>query len=447
MKLLLCLLFVLSGCANPGNPNRHSAKNANGFNWDSKFISVMQGPATATSTVVNFIIPKGYEFDLVISEKVSGNIIQQAVKNTKTTSRDFSPWVIVEAELHQLKADIAYNLDIEVIRGKKSWKERREFSTLNTSKNDYKFLLASCMSDTFAYIGDRAWPSVLKHNPDFYFLIGDQVYADVYNDRYLNIPADARRVWERFVDSRMRLALYRQIRLRPIYAVWDDHDFGDNNGDKTYPYKDETKKIFKTFFPLLDSTNIEVGPGVSYRLKLGQHMFHFLDDRTFRDNNDNSEGHHFGPRQTTWLMQGLAASKEVGGHWIISGDQFFGGYHPYESFEGNHPVQFKEFMNLIKNSGKKVIFVSGDRHLAEIMQVEKELLGYTTYEVTSSGIHSMVFPGSLAKAPNKRRIGGVDGRYNFAIVSTQLNQNVLSLQFTSFDQDNRQLLQKKLIVK
>ena len=32
-----------------------------------------------------------------------------------------------------------------------------------------------------------------------------------------------------------------------VIGVWDDHDFGVNDGDKTYPYKHETRDIFLDF--------------------------------------------------------------------------------------------------------------------------------------------------------------------------------------------------------
>jgi len=31
----------------------------------------------------------------------------------------------------------------------------------------------------------------------------------------------------------------------PIVAIWDDHDYGQDNSDSTYRYKEEAKKVFK----------------------------------------------------------------------------------------------------------------------------------------------------------------------------------------------------------
>lgn len=32
-----------------------------------------------------------------------------------------------------------------------------------------------------------------------------------------------------------------------IIGVWDDHDYGINDGDKTYPFKNQTREVFLDF--------------------------------------------------------------------------------------------------------------------------------------------------------------------------------------------------------
>ena len=41
---------------------------------------------------------------------------------------------------------------------------------------------------------------------------------------------------------------------------------------------------------------------------------------------------HFGAEGERWLSEQLAQSKEP--TFLVSGDQFFGGYHPFESYRG-----------------------------------------------------------------------------------------------------------------
>ena len=443
MKLLM--LFILSACA--VTPIKNRGMQNPDFNWNSSFISVMQGPTTKTSSIINFVMPKNAEYDLVVLEKNSGKIILNAIYGKKTSSRKYSPWKVVELEIHNLKFNTEYQLQIEITDGRKKLLETRYFSTLDTENQNLNFMLGSCMSDSFSEVGDVIWPAILARNPQFYFLIGDQVYADVYSSRYLGIPADPRHVWERYIDSRFSVALFRQKKLKPVYAIWDDHDFGENDGGKSYPYKNEVKDIFRTFYPLSNSPQIEQGPGVAFSLKLGNQKFYFLDDRTFRDSNEEKNGYHFGPEQRQWLFNSLKNYSSQTGIWLISGDQFFGGYHPFESFEGNHNFQFKEFLNQLKATGKRVVFASGDRHLVEYMKIDSQELGHTTFELTSSGIHSSLYPGALKSAPNPRRIGGVDGVNNFAIINSQVTENGFLIKMNSFNESNQLLIGKEFLIK
>lgn len=448
--LLVFLVFGLASClvsCSSVSPIANQNVKSENFNWDPLFISVMQGPTTKTSSIINFVMPKNYEYDLVVTEKLTNKIIQDAVYGQRISSKKYSPWKVVELELKNLKLDTSYFLQIEISDGRKKLIEKREFSTLDTDKKDLKFMLGSCMSDGYADVGNLIWPAILKHDPQFYLLIGDQVYADIYSSRYLGVSSDPRHVWERYIDSRLSLAIFRQKKLRPVYAIWDDHDYGVNNGDKSYPHKYEVKKIFRDFYPLSDDINIASGPGTSFSLELGGQKFYFLDDRTFRDANDQKDGYHFGYQQSQWLFDSIKKFSNTNGVWLISGDQFFGAYHPYESFEGNHPERFNYFLNTLKEIGKKVVFISGDRHLVELMQIESEALGYTSYELTSSGIHSTIYPGSLAKAPNTRRIGGVDGVNNFAIIQSTSSPGNFQIKMESYNEKNELLLSKNLEIK
>lgn len=442
---LLILLSFLAACSST-NPLKMN-QNAEGFNWEDNFISIMQGPSVEDRTVINFMIPKSLKYEVIVFEKIGRKVLPDAVASESTFTRDYSPWKVIEVEVSGLKTGVDYLFVVNLYNGKSSITEVREFSTLNTSDKNLKFMIASCMSDSYAYVGNLSWPSVLKNDPQFYLLIGDQVYADIYGFRYLNVAADERQLWQRYVSSRNSLALYRQQKLKPIYALWDDHDYGKNNGDKTYKYKNEAKSIFRNFFPVPNYSNINLGPGVSFSMEMGSQNFYFLDNRYFRDSNENKSGEHFGQEQTRWFFEQLNSSKQNLGHWIISGDQFFGGYHPFESFEGNHPEKFKLFLDGIRKSKKKVVFVSGDRHLVELMKIDQKEIGHQTYEFTSSGFHSHLYPGALIGSKNMRRMDGVDGRYNFAIMESKVSNENFEIFFRSMSQTNLTLLKHNLQVK
>jgi hypothetical protein len=123
-----------------------------------------------------------------------------------------------------------------------------------------------------------------------------------------------------------------------------------------------------------------------------------MDDRSFRDP-QTEKASYWGNRQKEWLLAKLGESKTPA--WIVNGNQFFGGYLKKESFEHNYRADFRHFVDSLKNTEAPVAFASGDVHFSEVMKLEKALLGYSTYEFTSSSMHSYSHNG---QRKNPRRL-------------------------------------------
>ena len=202
-----------------------------------------------------------------------------------------------------------------------------------------RFAVGSCMDD--AYDGDAIWRSLLAQKPELLFLIGDNVYADkritghnLHTDQ-MSAPQKVARpsdMWQRYLETRSKLLLFRTKHLVPVIATWDDHDYGMNNGCIEYPFKKEAKSIFKAFFIGQESSNFKPsGIGVSSLFTLGNFSFFMLDNRSFRTpRGKKSPQHHFGKKQLQWLWRNMQGKKHA---LLFSGDQFFADYHRFESFQ------------------------------------------------------------------------------------------------------------------
>jgi hypothetical protein len=59
-------------------------------------------------------------------------------------------------------------------------------------------------------------------------------------------------------------------------------------------------------------------------------------------------------------------------------------------------------------------FGSGDVHFSEVMEIEAAELGYPTFEIVSSSIHSYTFPGHENRFSNPRRRASTSS-HNFVI--------------------------------
>ena len=396
--VFLCLLFSCSG---------QTITSKKKYNF-----SVLQGSTDHESTVIRVVYPKLLKTHYEITDNKNNIVESFKVQSFQHQGSEFK---VDHLLISKLKSNTDYHL--KVSSPQKNWNETRIFKTLDLEKSSYDILIASCMSDTYNQIGDIIWPQAFSLGPDITFLIGDNLYADVYSGVYLGslIQTSPDHLWARHVDHAMNLAIYKQKRLIPTFTIWDDHDYGINDGGNKYQYKKESLSIYQTFFPAKTNSIFETSKwGLSSTLKLQNTLFHFLDGRYYKGTPKEKNSHQFHPNQLTWLYQNIKTSEQ---NWIISGTQFFGGYHPYESFEGHHPEQFKSFIKKLSSLNKQYQFLSGDRHLIEVMKIPQSKLPKSSYEFTVSGVHSKMYPGSLKRSPNKYRINGFDGIANFGIIN------------------------------
>ena len=93
------------------------------------------------------------------------------------------------------------------------------------------------------------WKVVARHNPDLFFWLGDNIYGDSPRGDVLAEEYRRQRGVASFVPVAARI---------PQLAVWDDHDFGINDGDRTFLAKDESLAVFKRYW-----ANPDYGKGLA----------------------------------------------------------------------------------------------------------------------------------------------------------------------------------------
>lgn len=405
-------------------------------------LSIMQGVTTASTA----------RFAVLVERNASYRYFIRSLQAPKGTFEELKP--IREGRSDSAQAiDVlqANNLEpklyqLVVVDDQARLVDIRTFAPLDLKKQKARVALISCMDDSFEKEQKAIWPEVFAQQPDVLFLIGDTSYADKGLGR-LGAPTE-KDLWSRYSETRSKLAAFKAPRLVPIIAVWDDHDYGQNDGDRNFSLKDQARKVFDTFFPQSpEGEHFQRGPGVGSHLKAFGLHFVFLDDRTFRSPNgqDIPDQTHFGEEQEKWLAEILEKAK--GPAVLISGDQFFGGYHSFESYQGSHPKRFERHLKEWRKSPVPLVFWSGDRHLAEITQVSPQDLGYRTYELTSSGLHAKVYSNTMKRNPNPNQVVGQDGELTYMIIDlTSARPNQVSLNVTSWGLSNKKLFSKQLSV-
>ncbi len=378
-------------------------------------LPILQGTTNKTSTQVSIV--KKTNSSLKVRLKDKDTIIPATWQ--EVINYGSSQWSVLKLNYSHLKLGRTYILEVhegdELV-------DRRSLETLDTDMKKPKIAVASCIEDSRLEEQKDMWGSLLARQPDLIFLIGDNTYGDWRKGTPILIPRPSD-LWERYMETFNAVDLYKAEKLIPIFATWDDHDYGVNDAGAAMGWKKESKKIFFAVYPQEEVDGfLEHGPGVSSSFEAFKQRFVFLDNRSFRSKKDlkGHHGTHFGEIQETWLWQQLSDETPT---WLISGDQFFGAHHPFESYAGNHSKSFDDFKENLRQIPTQVLFVSGDRHLTELQKIPKTVLGYETFEVTSSGIHSKMFPETIKKFPSPYMVAGQSGILNYVMIESEVSKS------------------------
>lgn len=488
MKIFFLFPFLLFGCAfgvgtgmlaqYSGTPPLDASQLKRNCEMEDAAACLLAGSPTpipvARVPIIQGVAPQGRAVFVALRPKLQKGLWflfdrytfeLKPVPVVETKEMPTNSFGIEQLELSGLDSERNYELILTDEKG--ILLDHRIFKTLKTEGALKKFALLSCSNDFFQIQQKKQWADLLAQKPDLIISMGDNVYADSRAGIPLPSPLSPALLWERYVETRNNLDIFKTEELIPFVTTWDDHDFGAGNGDGSYPFKEEARSIHMAFFPFLSNADsLRDGPGVSKSLRIGNQTFVLFDNRTFRTadaappicqkkneplcgnqtNKDQKDATHFGRIQEQWAEDLLKHTK--GTVWLISGDQWFGAHHPFESYEGNHPRSFKAFLEKIRSevSDNKlsVIFASGDRHLAEIQRVNP-FPRYKTYEITTSAIHAKVYADTLKKFPARYPIAGAGGVVNYMIIQTSPKGSELEIAVETRG-EGRTLLQNNLIV-
>lgn len=273
-------------------------------------------------------------------------------------------------------------------------------------------------------------------SPKAFVFLGDNIYADTYDSMRINAAYQALACNPNFQ------ALKRSV---PLYATWDDHDYGMDDVGKYYPLKEASKRMFTSFFKPPNLTQLLSHQGIYqsylFRYRGKKIQLILLDTRTFRsslkrinvqsEENDsyysyerlyqpsfNADSTMLGADQWSWLAEQLKVKSAV--TIIGSSTQYATEYNGYETW-ANFPLEQERMVQLIESMRKEhVVFISGDVHYAELSKVCNA--SYPLYDLTSSGIsESWGFA-----APNVHREEGPIMENNFGVLRIQPWRNELT---------------------
>lgn len=221
--------------------------------------------------------------------------------------------------------------------------------------------------------GDQTiWRAVMGKKPDLFILMGDNIYSDSTE------PSKQRAMYLKFrADPHFR-ALAAGT---PIYAVWDDHDYGTNDSDRTQRGKERSLRTFMEVWanPMAQTQG---APGIWTRFNIGPAEFFLMDVRYHRSPNEDPDGPEktmLGAEQFSWLKQSLSSSQTLfkfpvsGSSWNCGGPEAWNHTftHEYDALLAHIAAQRL----------RGVILLGGDQHVCKIAVRPKESWsGYDLHE-------------------------------------------------------------------
>ncbi len=284
--------------------------------------------------------------------------------------------------------------------------ERRQFSTMSESNgvgDPLRIALISCQNDR--YVGDQAdmWAAVAKSTPEIMIFNGDSCYVDQRS------RGTVEGMWDRHVETRKMFDVFKWDRLVPILTTWDDHDTGENDSNSSNPYLTVAHENFEAMFGSDPVDGHNQSPGMAYTFDTNGMRFVMLDGRSSK-----TPSQIYSTSDEAWIAKAIATSP--GPTWLVNGIQFFGGYLTMStSVEDTSADQLWRILKMGRNANVPIMFMSGDVHFSELMELEPELLGYKSYELTSSPLYSRTFPGIQYRSHNGRRLES-SARYNYLAI-------------------------------
>lgn len=393
------------------------AKSSLSFGWNStpsaappSGFSILQGMTDETTAQFSVVLPKSQELRIEVSKSAVMSVPAVATRAT-------SPFAVHKFTVDGLQLGEEYTL--RIVNDSGEVKDERTFRALDRSPRPVKVAYLSCAMDHM-HKAD-VWNVLGEQKPDVCFFLGDNVYADRKTLYEKVKDVDPVLLWDRYVQTRNKVSFYYQKQLIPVLAIWDDHDFGGNNSDKTYPFAAESHEIFETFFAQSSRPSLLTGPGIARRFDAFGADFWLLDDRTYRDAPDVN-GSMWGIEQESWIEANLRPRASM----MLNGSLFFGAYaEGLDSAEGQYATSFGALKDCLRTSGALSAFVSGDVHYSEIMKIEKEQVGHETFEIVASCIHSLTFPGIHDRYQNPRRVIA-DSTPNFILFDGRFSDNAIN---------------------
>lgn len=231
---------------------------------------------------------------------------------------------------------------------------------LNHFTSDYSIAFGSCNRQS---LPQEFWQQILSSKPDIWFGLGDNIYADTTKKKILINK----------YDQLNNSSFYQQFKKKiPIESIWDDHDYGINNGGKNYKLKEDAQEVFLDFndVPYDDERRSRQGIYYSKTWTINNKKIkaYFLDCRFFKDKPYKSYSDILGKEQWGWFEDELYLSPGDINIIVSPIGILKNKLHVTEDWD-DYKVAKDNLIHLIeKYNPPGLFFLSGDKHFGAFIE-------------------------------------------------------------------------------
>ncbi len=258
-----------------------------------------------------------------------------------------------------------------------------------------KMIFTSCMrADIFR--DQPQWTEAAKFEPDYLFLLGDNIYMDYFpyckskHPKYFTdkqFKDVMQKKYERQWQEKHFLNLVSQVRQKGgIYGTWDDHDFAWDNAygeDVSEAKKEISRRMFNTFFYEQES-NDKLYKTVDTELA----RIIILDQRSY-STKPSKLGKLIGDKQLQFFEKALVHDKiytiVCGSLPMQNSSSIFGlSAARFTDQWAKYQAEYQQVYELLENKNN-VVYIGGDIHRNTFEQPNNNQKR-PCYEITASGM-------------------------------------------------------------
>ena len=298
------------------------------------------------------------------------------------------------------------------------------FTVFSQSDNSFILGMGSCLSQDSDQ--KEIWSSLERENLTEFFFLGDNIYGDKENGSLENMQSAYKKQSENLPDW------LKQIEIN---AIWDDHDYGINDGGGDYKNKVQAQKLFLDFWKIKESDRRSKEEGVYFSkdVIVNNKIIKIigLDTRYFRSPLEGDKRNRtptkdktktmLGVDQWSWLEAQLLTDMDV--LILASSVQIIATNHGFEKW-GNFPHERERLFKLLGELNKPVVMLSGDRHKAGLYKMGN------LYEITSSSLNKPLptwlsfYWDSTNKETDEFLVGEMFYEPNYGILKIEEGNNI-----------------------